>query len=182
MTCFPWSVHFVHRRPTNRWVSSATLRKFAIVKISRLFRIVVRRTRARRRKRPRTFAHYQAHKTHARAVINERVRHFADMHAFLYGRITIRNQRRRWGSCSKRGNLNFNYRLIFLPTHLMDYVVVHELCHLREFNHSPAFWKEVESILPEYRSHKKELQQMSISVKSNQASLLQRLKHVKVSP
>lgn len=69
--------------------------------------------------------------------------------------ITIRNQRSRWGSCSSRGNLNFNCLLMLAPPDIIDYVVVHELCHRREMNHSPLFWREVEKILPDYRARRK---------------------------
>ncbi len=61
-----------------------------------------------------------------------------------------------------KGNLNFSYRLLFLPQHLVDYVIAHELCHLREFNHSPAFWKLVEEYMPEYRTHKEELRRTTV--------------------
>lgn len=66
------------------------------------------------------------------------------------GRVTIRSQRTRWGSCSAKHNLNFNWKLILAPPECLDYVVVHELCHLKEFNHSPRFWSMVEQEMPDY--------------------------------
>ena len=72
-----------------------------------------------------------------------------------YGRITIRNQKTRWGSCSSKGNLNFNCLLMLAPDEVVDYVVIHELCHLIEMNHSKAFWKQVEQMMPDYKKHRK---------------------------
>ena len=87
--------------------------------------------------------------------IPERVRHFAPAVGVDYGRITIRNQKTRWGSCSGKGNLNFNCLLMLAPPEVLDYVVVHELCHRKEMNHSRAFWAEVERVLPAYKIQKK---------------------------
>ena len=89
----------------------------------------------------------------ARTDLPERVRHFAPLVGVTYGNITIRNQRTRWGSCSGRGNLNFNCLLMLVPDSVRDYVVVHELCHRKEMNHSARFWAEVERVLPDYRKH-----------------------------
>lgn len=83
--------------------------------------------------------------------IPRRVEYFAKKEGISYGRITIRNQKTRWGSCSSRGNLNFNCLLMLAPPEVIDYVVVHELCHRRQMNHQKAFWDEVEKILPEYK-------------------------------
>lgn len=87
--------------------------------------------------------------------IPERVRFYADKIGVSYGRITIRNQKSRWGSCSSRGNLNFNCLLMLTPPEIIDYVVVHELCHRLEMNHSKRFWAEVEKVLPDYRKREK---------------------------
>lgn len=71
-----------------------------------------------------------------------------------YGRVTIRAQHTRWGSCSAQGNLNFNCLLMLAPENIRDYVVVHELCHRRHMNHSPEFWAAVEAVLPDYKSRR----------------------------
>lgn len=92
-------------------------------------------------------------------MIPERVAYFAPLVGVPYGRITIRNQRSRWGSCSGKGNLNFNCLLILVPQEVMDYVVVHELCHRIEMNHSLKFWAEVERVLPDYRERQKWLRE-----------------------
>ncbi len=83
--------------------------------------------------------------------IPERVEYFAPIVGVEYNNITIRNQKTRWGSCSGKGNLNFNCLLMLTPREIADYVVVHELCHLIEMNHSDSFWKEVERVLPDYK-------------------------------
>lgn len=88
----------------------------------------------------------------ALVYIPQRVRHFSKLVGVDYGKITVRNQRTRWGSCSSRGNLNFNCLLMLTPPEVIDYVVVHELCHRKEMNHSKAFWGEVEKILPDYKT------------------------------
>ena len=85
--------------------------------------------------------------------IAARVRRFAPVIGVTYGRITIRNQKSRWGSCSSRGNLNFNCLLMLTPPEVRDYVVIHELCHRKEMNHSPRFWDEVARYDPLYREH-----------------------------
>lgn len=93
----------------------------------------------------------------ARAL--ERIRQRLEVYALRlgvrYGRVTVRDQKTRWGSCSGKGNLNFNWKLIMAPPRVLDYVVVHELCHLIEFNHSPRFWRLVEGQMPDYAAWKK---------------------------
>ena len=77
-----------------------------------------------------------------------------------YNRITIREQKTRWGSCSSAGNFNFNWKLVLMPSELLDYVVVHELAHRKEMNHSPRFWAVVEKELPDYRERREKLKKM----------------------
>ena len=104
----------------------------------------------------------------AAMVLMERVRYFADLLGVSYGRLTIRSQRTRWGSCSAKGNLNFNCLLMLCPEDVQNYVVIHELCHRKQLNHSAAFWAEVEKYCPDYRIHRKWL-------KDNGASIIARL-------
>ncbi len=83
-------------------------------------------------------------------VLRQRAAHFAAKLGVTYGKITLRCQRTRWGSCSASGNLSFNCLLALAPPEVLDYVVVHELCHRKQMNHSPAFWREVAALLPDY--------------------------------
>ncbi len=105
----------------------------------------------------------------AKALIPERVRHYAPLVGVSYGRITVRCQRTRWGSCSARGNLSFNCLLLLAPSEVLDSVVVHELCHRKEMNHSPRFYAEVLRVFPEYRKWNRWL-------KENGGMLMQRLR------
>lgn len=91
----------------------------------------------------------------ALSVIPDKVKYYAKIMGVTYGRITIRNQKTRWGSCSSKGNLNFNCLLMLMPDKVLDYVVVHELCHLKQMNHSKKFWMEVERYMPDYQNYKK---------------------------
>ncbi len=97
---------------------------------------------------------YELYKEKARVVIHERLRHYNSYYNFTYNRVAIRNQKSRWGSCSARKNLNFNYRLVLLDPELLDYVVVHELCHLEQMNHSKNFWDLVSQTIPDYKEQK----------------------------
>ena len=101
---------------------------------------------------------YRATKEQARARILERVAFYTEHYGTSYRSFSVRNQKSRFGSCSARGHLSFNYRLLFLPPHLLDYVVVHEVCHLRELNHSRRFWALVAETIPDYHLRKRELQ------------------------
>lgn len=95
----------------------------------------------------------------ARRLFTERTNHYAPIVGVTYNRIAIKSQKTRWGSCSSKGNLNFNYLLYFAPLEILDYVVVHELCHRKEMNHSKAFWAEVEKIIPDYKQRRKWLRE-----------------------
>ncbi|MCX6716659.1 MAG: M48 family metallopeptidase [Candidatus Taylorbacteria bacterium] len=103
---------------------------------------------------------YLKNRENARAFIERKSEEFNKFYGYKINRISIRNQRTRWGSCSKKGNLNFNYRLILLPERLADYVIVHEICHLGEFNHSSKFWALVERTIPDYRERRQILKKI----------------------
>ncbi len=104
-----------------------------------------------------TRAEYLLYKERARKHISEKIAYFNKHSHFSFKSISVRNQKTRWGSCSSKGNLNFNYRILFLPDKLVDYLIVHELCHLKEMNHSKRFWTLVASILPDYKERQKGL-------------------------
>lgn len=100
---------------------------------------------------------YLARREAARAFVHERVAYWNRFYGFAHGRIAIKNTKTVWGSCSRKGNLNFSYSLLFLPRELADYVIVHELCHLQEHNHSRAFWNLVAKTQPLYLRLRREL-------------------------
>ena len=94
--------------------------------------------------------------------IESRVNAYKKAMGVTIGWITIRNQKTRWGSCSSKGNLNFNYQLYYLPDELLDYVVIHELAHRRYMNHSKEFWAEVEKYCPDYRERRQQLKKYKL--------------------
>lgn len=128
-----------------------------IIKIGNRYFRIVRRRRVVRKPSKASRANYLKYKEAARSLARARCAYFNQFYNFTYGQIAIRNQTSRWGSCSKKGNLNFNYKIVMLSPELADYLVVHELCHLGEFNHSPNFWKLVEKTLPDYKELRKKL-------------------------
>ncbi|MFH0873266.1 MAG: M48 family metallopeptidase [Candidatus Komeilibacteria bacterium] len=105
---------------------------------------------------------YKKNKSLARKIILERLNQLNDTYQLHWKRLTIRNSRTRWGSCSRQGNLNFNYRIIYLPPELQDYVIVHELCHLQELNHGKKFWQLVTRVIPNFSVTRKQLRQYSL--------------------
>ena len=94
--------------------------------------------------------------------IGKRVRHYCETMGVTVGYVTVKDQKTRWGSCSAKGNVNFNYQLAFLPDELLDYVVIHELAHRRHMNHSRAFWAEVEKYCPDYLERREQLKEYSL--------------------
>lgn len=97
------------------------------------------------------------YKKQALALAEDRLAHFNKSYGYSWNKITIKNQKTRWGSCSKRGNLNFNYKIALLPGKMADYIIVHELCHLGAFNHSQKFWNLVAREIPDYREIRRSL-------------------------
>ena len=100
---------------------------------------------------------YEKNKNGALQMVEERIKFFNGFYKLPYNRVSIRNQTSLWGSCTRAGNLQFNYKLMYLPKRSMDYVIVHELCHLQEHNHSPGFWKLVAKMIPDYKAIRKSL-------------------------
>ncbi|MFA6391861.1 MAG: SprT family zinc-dependent metalloprotease [Patescibacteria group bacterium] len=122
----------------------------------------------RQNRQPRTRVYtrkdYLKYREAARKFAYERVEHFNQTYNFKYQKISIRNQKTRWGSCSGKGNLNFNYKIIHLPMNIADYIIVHELCHLKEMNHSKKFWDLVSLSFPDHKGIRKELKRLSIDL------------------
>ncbi len=137
------------------------------------FSVLRRRVRRKRRRRApaRSSAHYTTYREHARALVTDRLSYWNQFFNLTYGRVAIRNQSTRWGSCSTKRNLNFNYRIAFLPVELADYIIVHELCHLIEFNHGPQFWAHVARAIPDYIQRKNTLKEISIAYLRNDDAL-----------
>ncbi len=100
---------------------------------------------------------YKKYKKQAQILAYAKVKEWSEFYGVKYGRISVRNQKTRWGSCSKKGNLNFNFRIVHLRPELLDYLIVHELCHLQEFNHSRKFWALVAKAVPAYKPLRAEL-------------------------
>ncbi len=115
------------------------------------------RKKSFKKKKKRINRNYLENKNKALEIVKERIRYFNTFYNYKWGRIVVRNQKTRWGSCSKRGNLNFNYKIALLPQRSSDYIIVHELCHLGEFNHSQKFWDLVAKTIPDYKEIRRDL-------------------------
>jgi len=101
-------------------------------------------------------------KKEAYLIVLSRLKYFNVFYRFTYKKIAIKNQKSRWGSCSKKGNLNFNYKISILPPHIADYIIVHELCHIGELNHSKNFWNLVAKTIPDYKESRAQLRKTRI--------------------
>ena len=103
---------------------------------------------------------YLKYKNQALKLAKLKIEELNREYNFKYRRISVRNQKTRWGSCSRKGNLNFNYKIIHLPEKYLNYIIVHELCHLKEFNHSKRFWNLVALTIPDYKERRKEFRNL----------------------
>ncbi len=103
---------------------------------------------------------YIKHKEEARILIYKQLDTFSKIYGFSYNKVSIRNQKTCWGSCTEKGNLNFNYKILFLAEELGNYIIVHELCHLKEMNHSPKFWELVAQEVPNHKDIRKQLRKI----------------------
>jgi len=99
--------------------------------------------------------------TSAKSIIEQRADYFSQRLKLPKGQFSINNNKTRWGTCDKQGNITLNWRAVMLPANLLDYIVVHEFCHILEFNHSKQFWQIVETILPDWRVTRRHLKQMN---------------------
>ena len=154
-------------------VSDAAVERFVQIHrvwIEKQLLIAKKRIEIADREAPLTASDIHALAERAKRVIPERVAHYADLIGVKYGRITVRNQRSKWGSCSEKGNLNFNCLLMLAPPQVVDCIVVHELCHRKEMNHSAAFYREVLRVFPEYY-------QWNAWLKQNGATLMRRMQN-----
>lgn len=120
-----------------------------------------------KKKKVRKNLKYLKYKKIARTLVYERLDYFNKFYGFKWNKISIRNQKTRWGSCSKAGNLNFNYKIALLSPEIADYIIVHELCHLREFNHSQNFWDLVEKTIPNYKAIQAKLKNNPFNLTKN---------------
>ena len=128
------------------------------MKSSLKFKVLWRKVYPRRSKRD-----YIKYKEVARVLAKSRIAYYNTLYRFRVNRVAIKNSRSRWGSCSKKGNLNFNYKIALLPAELADYVIVHELCHLQDLNHSKKFWELVGKTIKNYQSLNKKLKKTIIA-------------------
>lgn len=138
-----------------------TAEKFLKQRLAWISRAVKQMTSFEKILPARTKQHYQQHKETARILINEKLKYWNQFYNFTYHKVSIRNQSSRWGSCSAEGNLNFSYRLLFLPDSLVDYIVVHELCHLKYRNHQARFWNLVSQTIPDHKKRRARLKKIA---------------------
>ena len=111
-----------------------------------------------------TKADFLKYKEIAQKLAEKKVVEFNKIYKFKFNNINIKNQKTRWGSCSKKGNLNFNYKIALLPEKLSDYIIVHEICHLGQFNHSQKFWNLIAKAIPDYLDINSDLKKIGVNL------------------
>ncbi|MEN9647463.1 MAG: hypothetical protein RLY57_267 [Candidatus Parcubacteria bacterium] len=126
-----------------------------------MWKWVIKRVRVRRPSKKSRTAGLLQYGEAARVLVHERLEYFNQFYHFTYHDVRIKSSVTRWGSCSSKGNLNFNYRIALIPPELADYIIVHELCHLGEFNHSKKFWDLVAQQIPNYQELRQQLRNIS---------------------
>lgn len=107
---------------------------------------------------------YLAYKKTAEQLVSQKLEHWNQFYGFQYNRVSVRNHKHQWGSCSRLKNLNFNYKILFLPNEMSDYIVVHELCHLKEMNHSARFWSLVARAIPNHVEVRRALRKYPVKI------------------
>jgi hypothetical protein len=117
-----------------------------------------------RKKRKIKNKNYLKYKIVALELVKSRLEYFNTFYNLKYNRVSIKNQKTRWGSCSRKGNLNFNYKIALLPPKMADYIIVHELCHLAEFNHSQNFWNLVAKQITDYKEIRNSLRKNTLKI------------------
>lgn len=122
------------------------------------FKIVEKKSKKEQREE------YLDNKEKAQVIAESRLEYFNKFYNFKWGNVTIRNQKTRWGSCSRKGNLNFNYKIALISKEESDYIIVHELCHLKEFNHGKKFWDLVALTIPKYKEIRSSLRRNALKL------------------
>ncbi len=135
-------------------------KKWVIEKIGNLFYFKIKTPKKKKRKN----LDYLNNKNQAYYIAKERLEYFNQFYNYKWNNIVIRNQKTRWGSCSRKGNLNFNYKIALITKEASDYIIVHELCHLGEFNHSKNFWDLVAKTIPDYKKIRSDLRNNKLRI------------------
>lgn len=146
-----------------RYINKKTVEKYIIEKKDWILKSLEKFQKAGfmpyKKDRPR----YLKYKNHSYDFIKKRLDYFNRIYNLKYNKISVRDQKSRFGSCSQKANLNFNYKILFLPKEQADYIIVHELCHLKEFNHSKNFWRLVEKAVPNHLEIRKKLRKKGLN-------------------
>jgi len=110
-----------------------------------------------------TYGRYEKNKNKAYKFAVQKIKQFNEVYGYRIGRVNIKNQKTLWGSCSRKGSINLNYKILFLPERMAEYIVVHELCHLKEQNHSVRFWDLIAETFPDHKTIRRQLRKRDFS-------------------